>query len=616
MMMKSVLAFGRSSSITGARLSSTTGTRRIPRYSSLCTSRNPTTATATTSRWQSYGPSLAFSSTALQSTSESIQQQQQIQQQQKQQQQDQHHEEDTIFALSSGSGSANTATALAVIRISGPGAEATLRSMLHPNRKSFPKPRQAALCKLYDPNDVSVVLDHALVLYFPNPNSFTGESVVELHCHGSRAVVTGVLDVLSKQPRHRMAEPGEFTQRAFGAGKFDLMQVEALADLLTADTARQRQQALVQLDGTLSQQYDAWRQLLIKGLAHAEAVIDFGDDEALGGDDDNDGDEGGLMEEDTKQWNIWGNVGSNMQELCLQMEFHLQDSRRGELVREGLNIAIVGPPNAGKSSLFNVLAQKDAAIVSNIAGTTRDVLELSLNLGGIKCVLSDTAGVRTTSKDVIEQEGIKRAKAAALKADVVVAMVEIGDSEHGLDILQDVLQESSKQILEDADDSDSDSNSPIEVLNPSNLLLVLNKMDLKDDSPTNKDELATTRKTKWLSDAKTFEISCRTSEGIDSFLEALTQTVTSRVNGDGIADTGAGGATEGSLITRARHRQHVQAAVEALERFDSLSQQGPMVVDMAAEELRLAASELGRVTGAVDVEDILDVLFKDFCIGK
>lgn len=474
-------------------------------------------------------------------------------------------------------------------------------------RKAPIKPRQATLAKLYHP-ETQQVLDQALVLTFPQPHSFTGDDVVELHCHGSRAVVTDVLEALGQQPSLRYAEAGEFTQRAFGAGKLDLMQVEALADLLTADTSRQRQQALVQLDGTLSQQYEAWRKSLISGLAHAEAVIDFGDDEALGGDDEEDWEEGGILQEDEAQWNIWGGVRDQMHELRQQMEFHLQDSRRGELVREGLRIAIVGPPNAGKSSLFNVLAQKEAAIVSNIAGTTRDVLELSLNLGGIKCVLSDTAGVRVQSQDVIEQEGIKRAKQVAQQADVVVAMVERGDLEHGMGILKNVLLEAQQQSEED---SDEEEDNHTEGLDPENVLLVLNKMDLKreDGSSHAKPE-----------HAKTYEISCQTNEGIDSLLEALTQTVTHRVNG-GSSNEGEENDTnsstgEGSLITRARHRQHVQAAVEALERFDATSQQGTMVVDMAAEELRLAASELGRVTGAVDVEDILDVLFKDFCIGK
>jgi tRNA modification GTPase len=271
-----------------------------------------------------------------------------IQQEMQQQQQEEYlPKEDTIFALSSGSGSANQATAVAVIRISGPQAASTLKKLLNPKSKPI-KPREAALRKLYHPKDPSIVLDHALVLYFPEPHSFTGETVVELHCHGSRAVVTDILHALGEMPNHRLAEPGEFTQRAFGAGKFDLMQVEALADLLTADTSRQRQQALTQLDGTLSQQYEAWRTTLIKGLAHAEAVIDFGDDEALGDDygtaddDDEEMDYDGLMKEDMQQWNIWGNVRAQMQELCQDMEFHLQDSRRGELVREGLNIAIIG----------------------------------------------------------------------------------------------------------------------------------------------------------------------------------------------------------------------------------------------------------------------------------
>jgi tRNA modification GTPase len=565
-------------------------------------------------------------------------------------------QEDTIFALSSSGGSLHyQATALAVIRISGPRALSTLQSMLKSHRTIVP--RQATLCKLYQPtttsttststtntndnNNKRVVLDHALVLYFPHPHSFTGDNVVELHCHGGRAVVTDVLRVLSTLPGHRMAEPGEFTQRAFAAGKLDLMQVEALADLLTADTSRQRQQALTQLDGTLSLCYAQWRNTLIRGLAHAEAVIDFGDDEALlllgeeeEDEDPDQDDDTQLQQQQQQQWNIWGQVREQMNVLRQEMEFHLQDSRRGELVREGLRIAIVGPPNAGKSSLFNVLAQKDAAIVSNIAGTTRDVLELSLNLAGIKCILSDTAGVRTIPNedendainnndiiiDVIEQEGILRAKKAAQQADIVVAMVEQGDEQHGTEIIKTVL---SERTLSNTDHNSNnrhdryDAESSNRLFDPDNVLLVLNKMDLKgtknDGDDGDDDHNATTAS---LGAAiRTFKVSCHTNQGIDTFLEALTQTVTNRVNG-GTKDDDSPSPSEGSLITRARHRQHVQAAVEALRRFDSLSQQGSMVVDMAAEELRLAASELGRVTGAVDVEDILDVLFKDFCIGK
>ncbi|CAB9527090.1 tRNA modification GTPase [Seminavis robusta] len=532
-------------------------------------------------------------------------------------------QDDTIFALSSGGGGGARqyqATALAVIRISGPQALSTLQSMLlRPNKRTI-VPRQATLCKLYTPitnnnqNTPRVVLDQALVLYFPQPHSFTGDDVVELHCHGSRAVVTDLLDTLAHLPGHRMAEPGEFTQRAFAKGKLDLLQVEALADLLTADTSRQRQQALTQLDGTLSDCYTSWRHMLIGGLAHAEAVIDFGDDEALIEDDTQAEQEEGdmlLMTEDVQQWNIWGNVRVQMAELRRAMEYQLQDSRRGELVREGLRICIVGPPNAGKSSLFNVLAQKDAAIVSNIAGTTRDVLELSLNLAGIKCVLSDTAGVRTFTSDQIEQEGIARAKKVAQQADVVVAMVEQGNAVAGMEILETVLKDSADEALLEGDEHDSSSVTTTHKLASENVLLVLNKMDLVKDTNDNTDPSSTNQ------DIRTFGISCHTNEGIDAFLEALTQTVTNRINGDtATAPNNSNSDNEGSLITRARHRQHVQAAVEALRRFDHLSQQGTMVVDMAAEELRLAASELGRVTGAVDVEDILDKLFKDFCIGK
>ena len=239
-------------------------------------------------------------------------------------------------------------------------------------------------------------------------------------------------------------------------------------------------------------------------------------------------------------------------------------------------------------------------------------MELSLNLGGIKCVLSDTAGVRTSSADIIEKEGIKRAKMVAQQADIVVAMVEIGDVDHGVNILKTVLMESTKQKSEDEDSPEATSEaSSTGILDAENLLLVLNKVDLKAEQSSSDEASATIVDSPT---TKTFEVSCQTKEGIDSFLCALTETAMARVNGD--MKDNISGKTEGSLITRARHRQHVQAAVQALHQFDTLSQQGTMVVDMAAEELRLAASELGRVTGAVDVEDILDVLFKDFCIGK
>ena len=475
-------------------------------------------------------------------------------------------DEDTIFALSSGY-TGQQATALAVIRISGPNAHKVLDQL---TKSKLPPARQAALRKLYYNGSM---LDHALVLSFNQPNSFTGQDLVELHCHGSRAVVQGMLDTLPKL-NCRMAEPGEFTQRAFGNGKLDLVQVEALADILGADTQKQLEQALSQLDGKLSKIYEEWRNQLISGLAHAEAVIDFGDDERLGEED--------ILDDDSEQWNVWGNVGERMLGLQQSMEVHLKDERKGELVREGVNIAIVGPPNAGKSSLFNLLARKDAAIVSPIAGTTRDVLQVSMDLGGVKCTLQDTAGVRSETQDSLELEGIQRAQSVAEQADLVVAMVDATESSIGVGIVKEVLKE--KEIESE------------------HIMLVLNKLDL----------MSTKTKATPLESSKfggIHEISCVTQEGIDAFLEALTQSVVARTQGDD-------GDGEGALITRARHRQHVEAASEALARFGMLSQQGTMAVDMAAEELRLAASELGRITGAVDVEDVLDVLFTDFCIGK
>jgi tRNA modification GTPase len=491
---------------------------------------------------------------------------------------------DTIFALSSGA-SATQATALAVIRISGPDATLFLQKFCK-NKKALPKPRVATLRKLWDP-ETGQPIDHALVLYFPGPHSFTGEDVVELHCHGSRAVVTGVTDALINMAGSRLAEPGEFTQRAFLAGKMDFLQIEALADLLTADTSTQRAQALQQLDGKLSEIYADWRSTLIAGLAHAEAVIDFGDDEHLEDNED--------LDNDRAQWNVWGGVVENMTNLMNSMQKQLQDARRGELIREGLQIAIVGPPNAGKSSLFNLLADRDAAIVSPTAGTTRDILEVSLNLGGVKCIVQDTAGVRTSSEDLIELEGMKRAKAAAAKADLVVAMVDTTEKELGLQILQSVMDQAQEHLTS------------------AQILLVLNKSDLIGTAGTKMTEVPGDLSSRI---GGTFEISCVTQNGIDSFLDSLSAAVVARVSDDTLDSSDKQSAVEGALITRARHRQHVQTSVEALERFVILSQQGSMSVDMAAEELRLAASELGRITGAVDVEDVLDKLFADFCIGK
>ena len=553
-------------------------------------------------------------------------------------------EEDTIYALSSGGGGASIgsgATAVAVIRISGSYAFDALRELLSPYPLSckgehdidvklpkLPKARMASLRTLYDPLSDSNSqkdtkdnrrdpLDSALILTFPGPNSFTGEDIVELHCHGSRAVVQGVLSALGslnsrslptestsreggdeKRLALRPADPGEFTQRAYAHGKLGLVEVEALADLIVADTSLQRKQALQQFDGRLSRLYMGWREELIKGLAHAEAVIDFGDDEVLDedGDDINGEGDGGMS--------VWGTVRPRITSLREAMDRHLADASRGELLRDGLRIAIVGRPNAGKSSLLNLLAGRDAAIVSSTPGTTRDVVEVILDLGGVRCTLLDTAGVREEMEEGvndIEVEGMKRARRAARDAHIIVGVVDASDYERGLDAVKELIgcgDEYSLEMESSAVKSD-------------NVLYVLNKLDLVDDN-----EATAISK---LSSDSSFGISCTTSEGVDNFLSSLTDEALSMVsNDDGSQNTAllSVEGTEGAVITRARHRRHVESASEALARFEQLSGQGYMALDMAAEELRLAASELGRITGAIDVEDVLNVLFADFCIGK
>lgn len=510
-------------------------------------------------------------------------------------------DEDTVFALSSGSG----VTAVAVIRISGRNAFDALKQLLSPysleagaEPPKLPTPRMASLRILYDPlsssdhlNRMRDPLDSALVLIFPGPKSFTGEDIVELHCHGSRAVTSGVLKALSSLDSVRPADPGEFTQRAYGNGKLGLVEVEALADLIVADTSLQRKQALQQFDGRLSRLYLGWRKELIKGLAHAEAVIDFGDDEALGEEDSSfDGSEndGGMS--------VWADVRPRISSLREAMDRHLEDASRGELLRDGLRIAIVGRPNAGKSSLLNLLAGRDAAIVSSTPGTTRDVVEVVLDLDGVRCSLLDTAGVREEIEDGVDEieiEGMKRARLAAQEAHLIVGVVDCSDQKRGLEAVQELIRVDGH--------SDSARSSP-----HNNLLYVLNKRDLFEGEmkPCGVD-------------SETFAISCTTNQGVDIFLAALTKRALAMISqeGDSSGDLSVDG-TEGAVITRARHRRHVEAASDALQRFEVLSSQGYMALDMAAEELRLASSELGRVTGAIDVEDVLDVLFADFCIGK
>ncbi|EQC38507.1 tRNA modification GTPase TrmE, partial [Saprolegnia diclina VS20] len=449
--------------------------------------------------------------------------------------------QDTIYALSSAEGRAG----VAIVRISGPMADACLAQMT--TTPALPAPRLAAVRKIYHPQ-TKELLDSAMALRFPQPKSFTGEDVVELHLHGSRPVVTGVLQALSTIPTCRPAEAGEFTERAFENHKMDLMQVEGLADLLNSETEAQRKQALHQISGTVGTVFEDWRSTLVRCMAHAEANIDFGDDE----DDVTDA--------------AYDAVVDKVRALDASIRRHLADGRRGEILRNGVQVAILGSPNAGKSSLLNVLAQRDAAIVSPIAGTTRDIVTVPLNLGGYPVTLNDTAGIRETN-DVIEQEGVSRAHKCREDAHIKILVIDIHSSV-------------DPQLLKLID---------------ANTIVVLNKLDLA----------TRTLPTLQVQAAAICPISCADGAGIDAFLKTLQQRVQSMF-------AGVNDDVQGLLITRERHRTHLQDCVTHLEAFLS----HPYESELAAEDLRRAIHSIGRILGRIDVEDILDVLFRDFCIGK
>ncbi len=439
---------------------------------------------------------------------------------------------DTIFALASGGGRAG----VAVIRISGHLAVAALTAL---TRKPAPPPRHAALVSLRAPA-TGEVLDQGLALRFPAPHSYTGEDVVELHVHGGIGVVAAVLHVLGGLPGLRPAEPGEFTRRAVLAGKMDLTAAEGLLDLIEADTEAQRRQALRQSGGELGRLYDGWRGRLVAMLAHLEAAIDFPDED--------------LPESLLSEWR------RGVAALEAEMARHLDDNGRGERLRRGLMVAIVGPPNAGKSSLLNLLARRDAAIVSAHAGTTRDIVEVWLDLGGYPVLAADTAGLRE-STDEIEAEGVRRARQWAGTADLKVAVFAADEVPRaGLELV------------------DRDT------------LIVVNKTDL--GPPV------------WTPPAiglGVFPLSLKSGDGIDEFVRAVASAVEKRMAGAGAA----------LVLTRARHRAAVAACREALVRALAVA-----LPELAAEDLRLAARGLGRITGAVDVEELLDIIFRDFCIGK
>jgi tRNA modification GTPase len=455
---------------------------------------------------------------------------------------------DTIYALGTPAPSRAAPGAISVVRLSGPRAADALlflterhafdrgRSAREP---ALPPPPRLALRTVIDPLTAEEI-DRGLVVWFEAPNSETGETMAELHLHGGRAVVHGVLTALQKLGFCRLAEPGEFTRRAFEHNKLDLTRAEAIADLVAAETDQQRRQALRQMEGALHRLYEDWRTLGLRALAHCEAAIDFPDEDLPPG--------------------IGDEVKTLVTQLGTEIAAHLEDVR-GERLRDGLGIAIIGPPNAGKSSLLNLLARRDAAIVSETAGTTRDVIEVHLDLGGWPVVLADTAGLRETT-DAVEQEGVRRARARAEAADLRLLVL----------------------------DAAADWKMAMEVLtgggrwDPARDIVVVNKADLAP-----------------VDGVGVVPLSARTGAGLSDLLDRLQRSA-------GLLMAEGAGAPP---LTRARHRSALLEAEGALKRALQAGE-----VALAAEDLRLAMRAIGRITGTVRIDELLDVIFRDFCIGK
>ncbi|KAL4484230.1 hypothetical protein ABPG72_003514 [Tetrahymena utriculariae] len=414
-------------------------------------------------------------------------------------------------------------------------------------------------------------IDQGLFMYFQGPKSYTGEDVVEMHIHGSRALQKKVLLELSQLNNFRLADPGEFTKRAMLNNKLDLLEVEGLADLLNSETESQRIQSTQQFLGKSSQILENWRFQLIRALAHAEAFIDFESDQ------------------DDVEFNILGKTQENVKQVIKEINEQLSDRNRGEILRDGMKISIIGKPNAGKSTLLNCLVKRDIAIVSEIPGTTRDALSVSLNISGFPIILYDTAGIRYT-KDVIEEKGVNKALQHARESDLNIWIIDIEDVEKQADgshIVQDI-QEIS-EILK--------SNQ--------NTLIFINKIDKANSQQLITD--ITIREKKFKIDG---QISAQQNQNINFLLDTLTKKINERLDiTDGMISSGTT-----SIITQTRHRLELQKCLEHLEIFSRNKQNLP--VDIVCEELRQAVNCIGRVTGRVDVEEVLDVLFSEFCIGK
>ena len=442
----------------------------------------------------------------------------------------------TIYALSSGPG----ISGVAVIRISGKDTSKAIKLL---TRRDLPKPRVATLRKINKIN-TSELIDEGIILWFPGPESYTGEDMAEIQVHGSKAVVDALHANISKIENCRLAEPGEFTRLAFQNGKINLLKAESIADLISSETEIQRQQAIKIMSGKSADQFNFLRDKLLKILSHVEAKIDF-------------------PEEDLPK-NILNEIKKSSEEVLKNIEKILDDEKVGERIREGFKIAILGPTNAGKSSLLNHLSNRDVAIVSEIAGTTRDVIETHLNIDGYPVILSDTAGIRE-SKNEIEKKGIKLSLNRAEEADLKLVVVDAKNLKF-TDVLTRLLDENAILVINKSDLLVKDINSEIKKINH-----VL--------------------------------ISIKDNLNIDGLISKIKNNLKNKfITSDDI------------LITRERHRQHLQQCLNHLINFNQKNEMEDF--DKAAEDLRLATRHLGMIVGKVDVEELLGSIFNDFCIGK
>ena len=442
----------------------------------------------------------------------------------------------TIYALSSGPG----ISGVAVVRVSGKETAEVVKKL---TGEELPSPRVATL-KKFNKIDTNELIDEGVIIWFPGPNSYTGEDLAEFHVHGSRAVVSALHSSISKIKNCRLAEPGEFTKIAFQNGKINLLKAESIADLVSSETEIQRKQAIKIMSGKSSDQFNSWREKLLKILSHVEAKIDFPDED---------------LPKD-----ILNEIQKSSDQISSEIKKILDDQKVGERIREGFKIAIVGPINAGKSSLLNYLSKRDVAIVSEIAGTTRDVIETHLNLDGYPVVVSDTAGIRD-SKNEIEKKGIKLALNRAEDADLKLVIIDAKNVDF-TGVLKDLVDE--------------------------NAILVVNKSDLLNGKLNDK-----------LKKYDHILISIKNNSNLDKLILKIKSKLENKFLSHGDI-----------LITRERHRQHLEQCINHLQNFKNKN--GSEEFDKAAEDLRLATRHLGMIVGKVDVEEILGSIFNDFCIGK